>query len=556
MRLNLKRLALASVLACSGSAALAVNYFFVTPKSHEMAKAAPVSLALGAHTLPAAVVGIAYSGIGYDLAPLLSISGDPALNPALATFAVTAGNLPAGLTLSAAGVLAGIPTAAGGGQIQVTASYKNAAGSQTYTVLSVNLVVVLAAAALPAGTVGLVYNNGAGFDFASLVSVPADASFNASQTTFKVTAGELPAGLVLSSAGKLTGTPVSAVASAPFTVTATYKSSTGERSYSASTVNLTVTLSTASLPIAAIGSSYNTSGYDFASNLSVVGDPSYNASLATFELTSGNMPAGMTLSSTGKLTGTPTVVSASTTLQVAATYKSNTRAQSYNWIAFNQSLITFDSNSFDAVSGVSPLAPVQVSPSTFTLSPVVRPGSSGYSLKSTPSSGTSLGYISYGSTLAVGTGDFTLEGWGSRDTGSGGASAGLAYMGGTGAGSVELLIDELGTKNMPSFGIAGVLYATNDVSIPLNTWVKLALTRKAGIVRFWVNDVQVSISAYNGAGYPATGVMSLTVPGNVAASALVVANRTGSGTAGGANTRQWRGYIDEVRFTGQDLYTP
>ena len=333
MNFHLKQIAIAGLLTCLGASAFATNYFFVTPKSGEMSKVAPFNVTLGAYTLPGATVGLAYNGTGYSLAPLVSVSGDSALNQSLVTFALTSGNLPAGLVLSAAGIISGTPTAVGGGVIQVTASYKNASGAQAYAVVSVNLVVALAAATLPSGTVGLAYNNGLGFDFATVLSAPADGNFNASLATFAVTSGSLPAGLTLSAAGKLTGTPTAAVANAPITVTATYKGATGAHSYTSTTVSMGVALSTATLPQATVGTVYNTSGYDFAPQLTVTGDPSYNASLATFALTSGNMPAGMSLSAAGKLTGVPTVTSAGTTLQVAANYKSNTGTQSYNWVS-------------------------------------------------------------------------------------------------------------------------------------------------------------------------------------------------------------------------------
>lgn len=77
---------------------------------------------------------------------------------------------------------------------------------------------------------------------------------------------------------------------------------------------ISVNLAAAVLPGATVGTVYNTNGYDFAPQLTVTGDQSYNASLATFVLTSGNLPAGMAFSTAGKLTGTPSAASASTSL--------------------------------------------------------------------------------------------------------------------------------------------------------------------------------------------------------------------------------------------------
>lgn len=127
-----------------GASAMATNYFYVQPKSQDMSKVAPFSMVLGAATLPGAVRGEAYnSGAGYNLGPLAVISGDPALNQSLVTFTLTAGALPAGLVLSSAGTISGTPTVVGSSLAQVTASYKNATGAQTYTVAVSEPIIVI-----------------------------------------------------------------------------------------------------------------------------------------------------------------------------------------------------------------------------------------------------------------------------------------------------------------------------------------------------------------------------------------------------------------------------
>jgi uncharacterized repeat protein (TIGR03803 family) len=80
-------------------------------------------IALSPSTLPAATVGAAYSQA------LTAVAGTGPY-----TFAVSAGSLPAGLTLSSAGVLSGTPTAAGSASFTVTATDSTGAtGSQAYT---------------------------------------------------------------------------------------------------------------------------------------------------------------------------------------------------------------------------------------------------------------------------------------------------------------------------------------------------------------------------------------------------------------------------------------
>jgi uncharacterized repeat protein (TIGR03803 family) len=80
-------------------------------------------IALTPTSLPAETVGASYS-------QTLTANGGTAPY----TFAVTAGSLPAGLTLSSGGVLSGTPTAAGSSSFTVTATDSTgAAGSQAYT---------------------------------------------------------------------------------------------------------------------------------------------------------------------------------------------------------------------------------------------------------------------------------------------------------------------------------------------------------------------------------------------------------------------------------------
>ena len=135
---------LASLLACAGASACAANYFFVFPKSMEMSKASPLTVALSPSALPAALVGVPYiTGSGYDFAPQLTVTGDTSYNASLATFTLTSGNMPAGMALSPAGKLTGTPSAASASTaLQVAATYKTITGSQSYN--------WVATAALPA----------------------------------------------------------------------------------------------------------------------------------------------------------------------------------------------------------------------------------------------------------------------------------------------------------------------------------------------------------------------------------------------------------------------
>ena len=140
-----------------------------------------------------AVVGTPYS-FGY------TIGGYPS-----SVVAVTSGTPPPGLTLSPAGVLSGTPTTGGPFTFEVTATNGTTSAAKVTSTVTVNQAPAIAGTA-PAGMVGT------GYLYAYQVTgYPAP--------TVTLTAGALPAGLTLSSAGLLSGTPTGAGTST-FTVTA------------------------------------------------------------------------------------------------------------------------------------------------------------------------------------------------------------------------------------------------------------------------------------------------------------------------------------------------
>ena len=153
--------------------------------------AATIVLSPAAGALPGGTAGTAYS-------QTVSASGGIASY----SFAITSGSLPAGLTLSSAGILSGTPTASGTFIFTVTGTDSSAgtgpySNSNAYsmTIAVPTLTLAPAAGALPAGTAGTVYNQ------------TFTASNGGTPYSYSVTAGTLPSGLTLSAAGVLSGTP-------------------------------------------------------------------------------------------------------------------------------------------------------------------------------------------------------------------------------------------------------------------------------------------------------------------------------------------------------------
>lgn len=137
------------------------------------------------------------------------------------SFAVSAGSLPPGLSLTSSGELSGTITQSGTFSFSVTATDSvGSTGSQSYTLAIAAPAIEINPTSLPAATYDVAYNQ------------TLTASGGASPLDFSVTAGNLPYGLTLSPSGGLSGTP-SVSQSANFTVTATdANGENGSRAYS------------------------------------------------------------------------------------------------------------------------------------------------------------------------------------------------------------------------------------------------------------------------------------------------------------------------------------
>jgi hypothetical protein len=145
-------------------------------------------------SLPVGTTTVAYS-------QTLSASGG--VSPY--TWSVASGTLPAGLTLSADGVISGTPTAGGTSTFTVRVTDS---GSRTGT-KSLSIVV-----GTPVGVTTASLANG---NVGTALSRTLAASGGATPYTWSLTSGALPAGLSLSAAGVISGTPTTA-STANFTV--------------------------------------------------------------------------------------------------------------------------------------------------------------------------------------------------------------------------------------------------------------------------------------------------------------------------------------------------
>ncbi len=210
-------------------------------------------------------------------------------------FTVISGGLPAGLTLSAGGTISGIPTAGGDFSVTIQATDSSTgtgpySGSTNYTLVVNAPTIVVGPATLPNATVAASYSQ----QLSATGGVGPDGNF-------KLIAGSLPAGLTLSPGGLLSGTPTAGGSKFQFTIAASDSSGgtgpySGSTQYTISVAAPSVTVSPASLPNATVAAGYN-------QQLTAGGG---TAPYGNFTVTSGKLPAGLTLSLGGFLSGTPT----------------------------------------------------------------------------------------------------------------------------------------------------------------------------------------------------------------------------------------------------------
>jgi hypothetical protein len=308
----MKKTIIAALLAASSMSALASDYFVVVPVPNRSATAGNILVTLNGYSLPAGVIGRAYAG--FDFNSVLQVLGDPGYSASSVRWSVVAGALPAGLTLGADGKLTGFPTAAATSSFQVMAAYKTKAGEQAYQVLVSDVSIVLAAdSAMPAGVQGAQYS----YDLKSRLNVTGDAQYTPAQVSWTVASGALPSGLQLNANGTITGVP-DAEGTSPFNIKASYLSKTGQQSYQVIVGAISVSLKSAALPSLTAGTALT---YDLKQNLTISGDAAYVGDGANVNWNlSGSLPAGLSLGSDGRISGTPTAVGSSS-ITVTAGYK-------------------------------------------------------------------------------------------------------------------------------------------------------------------------------------------------------------------------------------------
>jgi large repetitive protein len=234
------------------------------------------------------------------------------------TWSVATGTLPQGLAMTAAGVISGTPLAGGAGSSNL--SFK-VTDSGKATALSATASLALNVTAAPAIVFGSASLADATSNTAYVAAV--SASGGAGPLTYSISAGALPAGLSISTAGAISGTPT-ATGSFSITVQAADVFGDSAAQVFALKVGSSSTLSVTPLtpPTGYVGSTYA------ATTLAATGG---SGTGYTWAVSSGSsLPAGLTLSA-GVIGGKPTAAGTSTTSVTVTDSASNTATASLSF---------------------------------------------------------------------------------------------------------------------------------------------------------------------------------------------------------------------------------
>jgi hypothetical protein len=260
-----------------------------------------VVLTIGS-ALPSGTVNVGYS------ATLAATGGT-----APYSWSVTSGSLPKGLSLSSAGVVSGTPTSAGSSTvtIQVTDAGTIAGkGALTAAIVISDGSVAIATSPLAHGALNVAYTS-------TLTATGGTLPY-----TWSVASGSLPAGVTLSAAGVISGTPT-AYGTNSFTVQVADSAATPQSATAALVLQIsggTLAITTTSLPS-------GTEGVAYSSQLAAAGGvPPYNWTINA----AVRIASGLAFNPAGLLAGTPTGISDTTPIFTVVDSAGNAVSQDFS----------------------------------------------------------------------------------------------------------------------------------------------------------------------------------------------------------------------------------
>jgi uncharacterized protein YhjY with autotransporter beta-barrel domain len=254
---------------------------------------ATITITVSAPTITVAPTTLTAGTVGTTYNQSLTPSGGRA--PYTFSTTLASGALPAGLSLGSNGTIAGNPTAAGTFTFTVTGTDSSTVTPVGFTSSTISLTINPPTLSItpPSGTT---LSGPGGTPYSQAFTASGGGSFT---YAFTITSGTLPTGLAFSGS-TLSGTATTA-GSVSFTVTAT-SSVTGAGApfrvtgtYTLTITAPSITVGPTTLPAPAIGVPYN-------QTVTATG----GSGSSTFAITSGSLPAGLSMGPSGVIAGTST----------------------------------------------------------------------------------------------------------------------------------------------------------------------------------------------------------------------------------------------------------
>ena len=212
-------------------------------------------------------VGVAYAG-------QLTAAGG------IAPYVYAISGLPDGLSGSASGVISGTPATAG--QYSISGAVTDSTGAKANATFSITIApadLTITTASLPDGTVNTAFSAG--------------LSAVGGLKPYTWSASGLPDGVTSTSAGAVSGTPSTA---GNFTVSVTVKDATG----ASASARFSLTIAPATISITTLTVAGGTVGTPYAASFGASGG------ITPFTWSAAGLPAGLTMSAGGTISGTPT----------------------------------------------------------------------------------------------------------------------------------------------------------------------------------------------------------------------------------------------------------
>lgn len=238
-------------------------------------------------------------------ANIVALDGQPPY-----TYSIYSGFLPAGITLSNAGVISGNSSVVGTSNFVIKAQDANTNfATKAYTLQVVDVAIIILPASLPTSLINAYYE----VDLSSINGY--------SPYTYNIVTGTLPPGINLNGqTGRLSGRPTQ-VGTFSFTIRSTdFNFNIAQRNYVIEVDNVALVLLPGSLPNGTQNITYSTVTFETEGGTSPY----------SYAVAQGSLPTGLTLSAGGVLSGTPTLPG-STTFKIRVTdTNGNTKLQDYS----------------------------------------------------------------------------------------------------------------------------------------------------------------------------------------------------------------------------------